>query len=165
MIADSLTITTAYIGLGSNLGDRARTLYDGVRLLLDAVPVRARLSPLYVTTPVDFVDQPDFLNGALELTGTLPSPHELLDVCLRVETVLGRERFISKGPRTLDLDLLLYGERTCDDDRLVLPHPRLHLRRFALEPLVDLAPGLRHPVLGLTVTELLARLTADEEEG
>jgi 2-amino-4-hydroxy-6-hydroxymethyldihydropteridine diphosphokinase len=165
MIADSHAITTAYIGLGSNLGDRARALFDGVRLILDAVPARARLSPLYVTAPVDFLDQPDFLNGVLEIAGPLPSPHDLLDTCLRVEGVLGRERTVPKGPRTLDLDLLLYGEETSADDRLVLPHPRLHLRRFALEPLADLAPNRRHPVLGLTMTELLARLRADEQGG
>jgi 2-amino-4-hydroxy-6-hydroxymethyldihydropteridine diphosphokinase len=158
MIVDSHEITTAYVGLGSNLGDRARTIYDGVRLLLDAVPVRARLSPLYVTAPVDLLDQPDFLNGVVALEGALPQPHDLLDLCLDVEARLGRERSVPKGPRTLDLDLLLYGTAVRDDARLTLPHPRLHVRRFVLEPLADLAPDLRHPRLGLTVAEMLARL-------
>jgi 2-amino-4-hydroxy-6-hydroxymethyldihydropteridine diphosphokinase len=156
MIAHSRQRTTAYVGLGSNLGDRARAIYDGVRLLLDAVPGSARLSPLYETAPVDFLEQPDFLNGVLELPGELPPPLELLDACLAAEARLGRERGVPKGPRTIDLDLLLYGETIYNDQRLTLPHPRLHLRRFALEPLADLAPGLRHPSLGLTVAELLA---------
>src|SRR5438552_9821723 len=109
MIQDAGRIATAYIGMGSNLGDRARTLYDGVRLLLEAVPARARLSPLYETEPVDYTDQPDFLNGVVELTGELPPPHELLALCLAIEARLGRERSVPKGPRTLDLDLLLWG--------------------------------------------------------
>jgi 2-amino-4-hydroxy-6-hydroxymethyldihydropteridine diphosphokinase len=160
MIAHSSQITTAYVGLGSNLGDRARAIYDGARLLLDAVPARARLSPLYETTPVDFLEQPDFLNGVLELAGELPPPRELLDACLAAEARLGRERGVPKGPRTIDLDLLLYGDVVCNDERLVIPHPRLHLRRFALEPLADLAPALKHPTLGLTVAELLASTAA-----
>jgi 2-amino-4-hydroxy-6-hydroxymethyldihydropteridine diphosphokinase len=151
-------VATAYVGMGSNLGDRARSLFEGVRLLLEAVPARARLSPLYETDPVGYVDQPRFLNGVLELRGDLPEPHDLLDLCLGIEARLGRQRTISKGPRTLDLDLLLWEERRVDDARLTLPHPRLHLRRFVLEPLADLAPDLRHPVLGPTIRELLERV-------
>lgn len=153
---------TAYIALGSNLGDRARHLFDGVRLLLDRVDARARLSPLLETDPVGYVDQPRFLNGVVELSGRLPEPHDLLDLCLDVETRLGRERSIAWGPRTLDLDLLLWGERRVDDARLVLPHPRMHERRFVLEPLAALAPDLRHPVFGTTIRELLDRLSVTE---
>lgn len=148
----------AYVGLGSNLGDRARHIFDGVRLLLDRVGARARLSPLYETDPVGYLDQPSFLNGVLELEGALPGPHDLLAHCLEVEARLGRARAIANGPRTLDLDLLVVGERRVADDRLTLPHPRMHERRFVLEPLADLAPDLRHPALGLTVRELLSRL-------
>jgi len=149
-------MTTAYIGLGSNLGDRARMLFEGVRHLLDALSVRARLSTLHETAPVDLLDQPDFLNGVVELSGTLPSPLALLDLCLDIEARLGRERRVAKGPRTLDLDLLLVGDRTWNDERLILPHPRMHLRRFVLAPLAELAPSLIHPVTGRTIRELLA---------
>ena len=151
-------MTTSYIALGSNLGDRARNLLDGVRLVLDRVEARARISPLYETAPVGYVDQPPFLNGVLELRGALPEPHDLLDLCIEVESRLGRERSVRWGPRTLDLDLLVWGDRRIEDARLVLPHPRMHERRFVLEPLADLAPDLRHPVLGATVRELLDTL-------
>jgi 2-amino-4-hydroxy-6-hydroxymethyldihydropteridine diphosphokinase len=147
-----------YIGIGSNLGDRARNLLEGVRLLLDVVEARARLSPLYETEPVDYLDQPRFLNGVVELWGALPEPEELLDACLAIEARLGRIREIAKGPRPLDLDLLLYGDRQVESARLTLPHPRMHERRFVLAPLVDLAPGAVHPGLGRTAAELLADL-------
>jgi 2-amino-4-hydroxy-6-hydroxymethyldihydropteridine diphosphokinase len=160
MIPDVPDVTTAYIALGSNLGDRARSLFDGVRLLLDTVPARARLSSLYETDPVDYLDQPRFLNGVVELTGDLPDPHALLDACLSIEARLGRERSVAKGPRTIDLDLLLWGERVVHDARLTVPHPRLHERLFVLEPLAELAPARRHPLLGDEILLLRDRARA-----
>ena len=147
-------ITTAYIGLGSNVGDRARHLEDGARLLVERTGARARVSPVYETAPLDYVDQTSFLNAVVELAGELPPPFELLDICLTIEVALGRRREIAKGPRTLDLDLLLYDACVTRDDRLTLPHPRLHERRFVLEPLSDLAPDAMHPTLGRTIREL-----------
>ncbi len=151
---------TAYIALGSNLGDRAHNIYDGVRLLIERTGVRVRLSPLYETQPVGYVDQPAFLNGVVELWGKLPEPRDLLAICLRIETDLGRERTIVDGPRTIDLDLLLCGDFVAADERLTLPHPRMHTRAFVLRPLADLAPEARHPVLRATVAELLRALEA-----
>lgn len=153
---------TAYIALGSNLGDRAHNIYDGVRLLIERTGVQVRMSPLYETQPVGYVDQPPFLNGVAELWGKLPEPGELLAICLRIETDLGRERTVDQGPRTLDLDLLLCGDAVSANDRLTLPHPRMHTRAFVLRPLVDLAPQARHPVLRATAVELLRALEASE---
>ena len=145
--------TTAYIGLGANLGDREATLRRALELL-DGRPgiTVAAVSTLRETDPVGRLDQPRFLNGAARLETDLP-PRALLDALLDVERELGRERTVRWGPRTVDLDLLVHGELELDEDGLTVPHPRLHERRFALEPLAELAPGLvvpgRGPVLAL----------------
>ena len=136
----------AYVGLGSNLGDREATLRGALELLAaeDGIDV-ARVSSFRETDPVGYLDQPRFLNGAAELETTLP-PRELLDRLLAVERALGRERTGPRfGPRTIDLDLLLYGAETIDEPGLRVPHPRLHERRFALEPLAELDPDLELP--------------------
>ena len=137
----------AYVGLGSNLGDREATLREAVRLLgeLDGVEVRA-VSSFRETDPVGKLDQPRFVNGAAALETSLQA-RELLDRLLEVERALGRDRSVEErwGPRTIDLDLLLYGEETIDVPGLQVPHPRLAERAFVLEPLLELAPELRLP--------------------
>jgi 2-amino-4-hydroxy-6-hydroxymethyldihydropteridine diphosphokinase len=152
----------AYVGLGSNLGDRAGNLLLALRGLLDANLRVARLSSVYETEPVGVANaQPLFLNMvaelALEADAGLarPSPEQLLARLLRIEYGLGRRRDAPLAPRTIDLDLLLYGDALSGTEYLTLPHPRLHLRRFVLVPLAELAPELTHPELHLTFRQLL----------
>lgn len=156
--------TKAYVGLGSNLGDRAGNLLLAVRGLLNAGLCVSRLSSLYETAPVDMLDQPPFLNMVAELAvSELPTPEQLLARMLRIEYALGRRRETLRGPRNVDLDLLLYGDEQRATAFLTLPHPRLHLRRFVLKPLAELAPDLVHPALHQTVKELLLQ-TPDQSE-
>ena len=142
-------MTRAYVGLGANLGDRERTLHEAVSALAaeDRVEVVA-VSALRETEPVGVGEQPRFLNGAAALDTTFES-RELLDRLLDVEQRFGRVRLPGEhGPRTLDLDLLLYGDAQIDEPGLIVPHPRLHERSFVLEPLAELAPGLVVPGCG-----------------
>ncbi|MEP6636212.1 MAG: 2-amino-4-hydroxy-6-hydroxymethyldihydropteridine diphosphokinase [Acidobacteriota bacterium] len=152
----------AFVSLGSNLGDRAGNLLLGIRGMLEAGLELIRLSSVYETQPVGTLEQPSFLNlvAELRLDKLLP-PEKMMARLLRVEYALGRTRDVAKGPRTIDLDLLLYGDRTCATGLLTLPHPRLHLRRFVLTPLAELAPALIHPTLQRTIAELLE--TLDDE--
>ena len=150
-------MTRAFVGLGANLGDREATLRRAVELLgadpeLDVVA----LSTLRETDPVGYLDQPRFLNGAVELETALGA-RELLARLLGVERALGRERTGPRfGPRTVDLDLLLFGAEQIDELGLRVPHPRLHERRFALEPLAELDPTLEIPGRGPVQTLLAA---------
>jgi 2-amino-4-hydroxy-6-hydroxymethyldihydropteridine diphosphokinase len=158
MINDSVD-SRAYVGLGSNLGDRAGNLLLGIRGLLNAGLEVSRLSQVYETEPVETFAQPKFLNMVAELSlSAPPSPAEVMERLLRVEQSLGRTRDINKGPRSIDLDLLVYGDQTSGTQLLTLPHPRLHLRRFVLVPLVELAPTLVHPTLQKTMAELFETL-------
>jgi len=151
-------IQNAYVGLGSNLGDRAGYLLLAVRGMLDAGLDVIRLSSIYETEPVEYENQPAFLNLVAELRGsTLPSPEQMMARLLRIEYALGRTRDIRMGPRTIDLDLLFFKEQQLETEFLTLPHPRMALRRFVLVPLNELAPGLVHPVLGKSISELLAQ--------
>ena len=147
----------AYVSLGSNLGDRAGFLLLAVRGMLAAGLDVIRLSSIYETQPVEYTEQPVFLNLVAELRGsTLPTPEQTLARLLRIEFALGRTRDIRFGPRTIDLDLLLFKDEQRDTEFLTLPHPRLHLRRFVLVPLSELVPNLIHPVLQQSISDLVA---------
>ena len=150
-------IQNAYVGLGSNLGDRAGYLLLAIRGMLDAGLEVIRLSSVYETAPVKYENQPPFLNMVAELRGaTLPSPEQMLARMLRIEYALGRTRDIPMGPRTIDLDLLIYKDQRMDTAFLTLPHPRISSRRFVLVPLNELVPNLIHPVFGKSIADLLA---------
>jgi 2-amino-4-hydroxy-6-hydroxymethyldihydropteridine diphosphokinase len=150
----------AYVSLGSNLGDRAGNLLLGIRGILDAGHEVTRLSQIYETEPVETFPQPNFLNMVAELKiEARLKPEELLEQLLGIEQLLGRTRDSNKAPRTIDLDLLLYGEEVVDNQRLTLPHPQFHRRRFVLVPLSELCPDLEHPVFRRTITDLLHETT------
>jgi 2-amino-4-hydroxy-6-hydroxymethyldihydropteridine diphosphokinase len=159
---ESRDVRAAYLGLGSNLGDRAANLLRALRALRDAGLNLTAISSIYETEPVDYLDQPDFLNIAVAVSAPLIEPFSLLKLCLDVEARMGRKRLVPKGARVIDIDLLLFGDTVIDGVRdgvaLTLPHPRLHLRRFALAPLAEIAPELRHPTSGKTIDRLLEDL-------
>jgi 2-amino-4-hydroxy-6-hydroxymethyldihydropteridine diphosphokinase len=155
------TALRAYVGMGSNLGDRAGNLLMALRGMTGAGLSVARLSSVYETEPAGVEEeQPAFLNMVAELGQPLPAPEELLRLLLDVERSLGRRRPRPLAPRTLDLDLLLYGDESRDTELLTLPHPRLHQRRFVLAPLAELIPDARHPTLDTTFARLLAATPA-----
>lgn len=151
-------MTRAYLSLGSNLGDRRAHVEEALRRLQNSEVILRRISAAYETEPQDLPDQPWFLNLVAEIETSL-EPLALLVHLRSVEASLGRERRVPKGPRTIDIDILLYGDLVLDCPELVLPHPRLAKRRFVLEPLAELAPDLRHPVLGQSVSELLGAVS------
>ena len=147
--------TKAYVGLGSNLGDRAGNLVLAVRGMMEASLCVTRLSSVYETEPVSEIEQAPFLNMVAEIGNPLPAPEQVMARLLRIEFALGRTREVKDGPRTIDLDLLLYGDLERNTEFLKLPHPCLHERRFVLEPLLEIAPRLVHPKLKKSAAELL----------
>jgi len=148
----------AYVGLGSNMGDRERLLWGAVHMLAFNTEVEVvAVSAIRETEPVGIADQPPFLNGVVAIDTEL-GPRALLDLLLSIELELGRTRDGPRfGPRTIDLDVLLYGDEVVDEPGLIVPHPRLHERRFVLEPLAELDPELVVPEKG-AVQALLARV-------
>ena len=143
---------TAYLSLGSNIGDREANL----RTALDELHPE-RVSPIYETEPVDYRDQAWFLNVVAEVR-TDRFPRQFLAMTQRIERELGRVRTIAKGPRTIDIDILLFGSTVVHTKDLEIPHPRMAERRFVLQPLADLAPEVRHPVTHRSVREMLDAL-------
>ena len=166
-----MEIVTAYLGLGSNLGERRKNLERAAELLfrspsepLDHGRLKShghlrllRSSSVYETAPWGYANQPDFLNCVLEVETGL-TPDRLLDITQGVEREMGREWSLRYGPRVIDLDILFYGAIIIEQANLQIPHPRLHQRAFVLAPLAELAPELTHPVLGLTVREIMAEV-------
>ena len=146
---------TAYVALGSNLGEREKYLEDALKGMRDNRLIRVnKVSDILTTKPYGGVEQDDFLNGVTELQ-TLMSPWELLDFLHELENRAGRRREVHWGPRTLDLDILFYDQEVIDTKELTVPHLDLHNRTFVLEPMCQIAPWYRHPLLHKTMRELL----------
>jgi 2-amino-4-hydroxy-6-hydroxymethyldihydropteridine diphosphokinase len=162
-------VHTVYLSLGSNVGDRQRHLNDALEMLRAAGVTIVQASRVYETEPQDLRAQPWFLNLVAEAETRL-FPMQLLHAIQRVERRLGRKRVVDKGPRTIDIDILLFGGSVVDTEELQIPHPRMAGRRFVLEPLAELRPDLRHPVTHASVRQMLdrvrdqgARLSGDDE--
>ncbi len=148
-----LESVTSYLGLGANIGDRRKNLETALELLSEKLQI-VRVSSLYDTAPVGEIDQPRFLNMVCEVY-TILTPAELLELAKSIEMKLGRKRSRRNAPRTIDIDILFYGDRIIETPEVVIPHPRLTKRAFVLVPMAEIAPGFVHPVNGKTIEELM----------
>lgn len=152
----------AYIGFGSNIGDRLKHIQNALNALakMEEITIQ-KISSIYKSDPVGYEAQADFLNGVVAIH-TSRSPLSLLHSLKDIETAVGRQHRIRWGPREIDLDLLIYGDLCLQTENLVVPHPEMHLRRFVLAPLAEIAPDVVHPVLKVSIQSLLERLEDDK---
>ena len=150
----------AYLSLGSNVGDREQNLHEAIRRT-GALGRVVAVSSFYETEPVEFTHQPWFLNCAIALE-TAAEPGQLIRELLRIEQEMGRQRIVKKGPRSIDIDILLFGDAVVNTPELTIPHPEVTRRRFVLEPLAEIAPELVHPGSHKTVAQLLAELASGQ---
>lgn len=154
---------TAFISVGSNMGDRLANCRAGIAGVVDSqLGEITGVSKFYQTEPVDFTEQDWFVNAAVRISTTL-KPEKLLDGLKRIEKSVGRRKTVRFGPRMLDLDIVLYDDLILDSSKLTLPHPRMHKRRFVLVPICDIEPKIIHPVLRVGLRELLQGLDETEQ--